>query len=240
MRMRGGCFTESWRGLRAGGPPAMKARAFSMPPAPSLSIVVPAYNEARRLPPTLERLAAFCAELGKPCEVLIVVERGRMGRWRSRGSLPRDKRASRRSTMKCIAAKGSRCAPACCARGRYRLLHGCRSERSPRRSACLSRALRSASGDRGAAGNRQHAQSRITRRQSWLRRTMGQTFNRLLQRLACVRSADTQCGFKAFRRAAAQAIFSRQTAGWFCLRRGSPAARGEVGPARGGSAGGVD
>lgn len=59
-------------------------------------------------------------------------------------------------------------------------------------------------------GNRQHAESRITRAQSWLRRTMGQMFNRLLQTVALAPARDTQCGFKAFRRAAAQAIFSRQ------------------------------
>ena len=60
------------------------------------------------------------------------------------------------------------------------------------------------------AGNRQHAQSRITRAQSWLRRTMGQTFNRILRVVSAAPLRDTQCGFKAFRRAAAQAIFSRQ------------------------------
>jgi dolichyl-phosphate beta-glucosyltransferase len=59
-------------------------------------------------------------------------------------------------------------------------------------------------------GNRQHARSRITRAQSWLRRTMGQTFNRILRAVALAPARDTQCGFKAFRRPAAQAIFLRQ------------------------------
>lgn len=59
-------------------------------------------------------------------------------------------------------------------------------------------------------GNRQHAQSRITLKQSWLRRSMGQAFNTVLRRLAMTGVHDTQCGFKAFRRAAAQAIFARQ------------------------------
>lgn len=59
-------------------------------------------------------------------------------------------------------------------------------------------------------GNRQHEQSRITLRQSWLRQRMGQTFNAILRRLTLAGVHDTQCGFKAFRRAAAQAIFSRQ------------------------------
>lgn len=59
-------------------------------------------------------------------------------------------------------------------------------------------------------GNRQHAKSRITVQQSWLRRRMGQTFNAILRRLTLAGVHDTQCGFKAFRRAANEAIFSRQ------------------------------
>jgi dolichyl-phosphate beta-glucosyltransferase len=61
-----------------------------------------------------------------------------------------------------------------------------------------------------AIGNRQHPASRITLEQSWLRRKMGQGFNLILRRLALTGIQDTQCGFKGFRRAAAQAIFERQ------------------------------
>lgn len=59
-------------------------------------------------------------------------------------------------------------------------------------------------------GNRQHAMSRITRRQSRLREGMGKIFNRVLQALVLVDLRDTQCGFKAFRQAACREIFSRQ------------------------------
>jgi glycosyltransferase involved in cell wall biosynthesis len=37
-----------------------------------LSIIVPAYNEEKRLPTTLERLAAFSAQYNSPCELIIV------------------------------------------------------------------------------------------------------------------------------------------------------------------------
>lgn len=66
-------------------------------------------------------------------------------------------------------------------------------------------------------GNRQHARSRIVRRQSALREGMGKSFNRLLQAAGLASLHDTQCGFKAFRRAAAQAIFSRQTLNGFAF-----------------------
>lgn len=59
-------------------------------------------------------------------------------------------------------------------------------------------------------GNRQHAQSRIVRRQNRLRETMGKCYNWLIRRLVPVEIRDTQCGFKAFRAHAAREIFSRQ------------------------------
>ena len=46
---------------------------------PYLSIVVPAYNEARRLPQTLDKMADFLGQIGKPYEVLIIVERSTDG-----------------------------------------------------------------------------------------------------------------------------------------------------------------
>jgi len=66
-------------------------------------------------------------------------------------------------------------------------------------------------------GNRQHARSRITRRQSALRESMGKVFNRILQSLALVALRDTQCGFKAFRRDACREIFARQTIDGFAF-----------------------
>lgn len=61
----------------------------------------------------------------------------------------------------------------------------------------------------GIAGNRQHAGSRIVRRQSALRRRMGVAFNQILRALGAVELRDTQCGFKAFRREASREIFRR-------------------------------
>ncbi len=67
------------------------------------------------------------------------------------------------------------------------------------------------------AGDRQHARSRITRRQSGVRERMGQAFNRLLQCFALADLRDTQCGFKAFRRKACREIFRRQTLDGFAF-----------------------
>lgn len=49
----------------------------------------------------------------------------------------------------------------------------------------------------------------------WHRHMMGRVFNRLVQAAAVPGIEDTQCGFKAFRREAAQDLFSQQTVtGW--------------------------
>ena len=61
-------------------------------------------------------------------------------------------------------------------------------------------------------GNRRHADSRVGREQGRLRRNLGRLFNQLILRAGLLPGGceDTQCGFKAFRHAAAQEIFSRQ------------------------------
>lgn len=59
-------------------------------------------------------------------------------------------------------------------------------------------------------GSRAIAGSRIEERQSAVREAIGRVGNLLLQTLTGLRFRDTQCGFKAFRRSAAQSAFSRQ------------------------------
>lgn len=182
-----------------------------MPPDPSLSIVLPAYQEARRLPPTLERLAALGAELGLPWEVLLMVERGSDGtleiaREFAAGhagfvavdsGVQRGKGFAVRSGM---------------LRARGEIVFYMDADLSVPLAEVRPFLAHFAAQPEVAVlvGNRQHAGSRITRAQSWLRRTMGQTFNRVLQAAALAPVRDTQCGFKAFRREAAQAIFARQ------------------------------
>jgi len=60
-----------------------------------------------------------------------------------------------------------------------------------------------------AIGNRRHPSSVIRKRQHFLRERAGRAFNRVVRALGLSPSKDTQCGFKAFRRAAARDIFSR-------------------------------
>ncbi len=58
--------------------------------------------------------------------------------------------------------------------------------------------------------SRQHPDSDISQHQSWLRENMGKTFNTLMRLSTGIDMPDTQCGFKAFRAEASQTIFNQQ------------------------------
>ena len=178
---------------------------------PYISIILPAYNEAKRLPATLERLREFLGDLGRSFEVLIIVERSTDGtleiatRWAEEQAhfqavdnlVHRGKGYAVRSGM--LRARGEVLiymdADLSVPLGEVRFF--------------LREFERDEAVD-GLFGDRQHEGSRITRKQTWLRRRMGQTFNWLLQCYGLSPHLDTQCGFKAFRRAAGRAIFAEQ------------------------------
>ncbi|MEP0841946.1 MAG: glycosyltransferase family 2 protein [Phycisphaerae bacterium] len=68
-----------------------------------------------------------------------------------------------------------------------------------------------------AIGSRALAGSVIQVRQSWLRRSMGRVFNRLVRAWTGLDIRDTQCGFKAFRRAAMAPAFAVQRVSGFAF-----------------------
>lgn len=189
-----------------------------MSEVPYLSIVVPAYNEARRLPPTMTALADFLQGFTKGYEVLIVVEGSADGTLEIAATL-----AAQQAHFRVI-DNGPQ-------RGKG---HAVRSGMLQARGeivffmdADLSVPLADVTAFLShfeehpevdvLVGNRQHARSRINRRQSALREAMGKVFNRILQSLALVALRDTQCGFKAFRQEACREIFRRQTIDGFAF-----------------------
>ena len=185
---------------------------------PYLSIVVPAYNEARRLPQTLDKMADFLGQIGKPYEVLIIVERS------TDGTLDIAARfAARQAHFFAVDSPVQRGKGHAVRTGMLRArgafifyMDADLSVPLPAVTDFLARFESEPPAD-VLLGNRQHARSRITRPQSFLRRTMGQTFNRILAAAGLAAHHDTQCGFKAFRREAARAIFSRQTLDGFAF-----------------------
>lgn len=66
-----------------------------------------------------------------------------------------------------------------------------------------------------AIGSRALPESEILVRQPWLRQSMGKVFNMLVQLLTVSGIKDTQCGFKLFKKEAASVLFEKQTIAGF-------------------------
>ena len=171
---------------------------------PALSVVIPAYNEARRLPATLARVRDYLAARGAGHEILVIddgssdatadVARGTGAPVRVLRHTPnRGKGYAVRRGM--LAATGAR-----------RLMTDADLstpiEDLARLEAELDHGFAVAIGSRAVAG------ARIEVHQPAYREAMGRLFNVLVQTLLLPGLADTQCGFKLFTAAAAETAFS--------------------------------
>ncbi len=185
---------------------------------PFVSLIIPAYNEARRLVASVQALRGYLSAVDWPHEILLVVERSTDGTLKLARELTAGQPAFRVLTHDVQRGKG------------YAVRQGMLAARGDivffmdadlsTPLAEIGRFLARLAGEPGVdvlIGNRQHAQSAILRHQSLPRRKMGQTFNAILRLLAGIRLRDTQCGFKAFRRRAVDAIFPRQTLDGFAF-----------------------
>jgi len=185
---------------------------------PYLSIVVPAYNEARRLPPTLSKLEEFFRGFTRSYEVLIVVEQSGDGTLEIASRITSQQAHFQVIDNRVQRGKGHAVRSGMNrARGEFVFyMDADLSVPLPEVAAFLRHWEENPEID-VLIGNRRHALSRITRRQAWLRRTMGQVFNKILHERGLASLHDTQCGFKAFRRKACREIFSRQTLDGFAF-----------------------
>lgn len=177
--------------------------------APRISLVIPCRNEEERLPATMEAVLRYLRQAaGNIGEVLVVVEKGEDDTVAIAGQY-----AEKDSRIRVIANP--------IARGKgYAVKTGMLQATGDIiffMDADLSVPLRfvdeftphfSQSYD-VAIGCRRHPRSVIPRRQSLLRVLYGRLFNRTLRLLRITSLRDTQCGFKAFSRTAAQKVFSK-------------------------------
>jgi dolichyl-phosphate beta-glucosyltransferase len=175
--------------------------------SPSLSLVIPAYNEQARLPYTLSQIDAYLCREQIDCEVIVV----------DNGSQDATSAVVQQAAIN------------------FRGLRLVRTDR--RGKGCAVRTgILAASGDVvifadadlswtvddlprfmqlvGAAapvviGSREGAGARRVGEPGY-RHLMGRVFNRVVQAMAVPGVEDSQCGFKAFSADAARAIFSRQ------------------------------
>jgi dolichyl-phosphate beta-glucosyltransferase len=188
-------------------------------PTPFLSIIIPAYNEEKRLPPTLAKIGDFLRRQPYRAEVL-VVENGStdqtaavVEQFAAQQVRPDDRfevRLLRSEKGKGNAVKHGVLA----ARGDYLLITdtdlAVPIEEAPRflPPALDTRRYAIAIASREVKGAVRHDEPAY-------RHFMGRVFNLLVRLLAVPEIHDTQCGFKCFGREAARLIFPLQRInGW--------------------------
>ncbi|MBU6389259.1 glycosyltransferase family 2 protein [Patescibacteria group bacterium] len=180
---------------------------------PYLSVIIPAYNEAERLPETLVLLKDFLERQEYPSEV-IVVDDGSKDR-----TVELAKEIQNRfPELRIIENAQNRGKGAVvrqgilAARGRYRLFMDADNS-TPATE--IPHLLKEVPKYEVVIGSRYLHKDSIKIKQSWKRRVLSRAGNFLIQLLALPGIKDTQCGFKLFSSEAAGRIFSRQTmTGW--------------------------
>ena len=177
--------------------------------SPQLSIVIPAYNESARIEGTLERVMACVAMQGWDAEVLVVDDGSKdataeiVERWMERYSrLHLIKNDGNRG-------KGHSVRNGLLQAGGDVVMFTDADLSAPMQEANLLMAA-IADGADVAIGSRWMDKTRQTMHQPLYRRFFGRCFNFVTRMVMGLPFKDTQCGFKAFRRPAAQIIFRLQ------------------------------
>lgn len=177
---------------------------------PQFSVVIPAYNEAARIPSTLEAVVNCIRTRGWSAEVVVVND----GSTDGTGNVVKEFAASA-PEVRLLENPGNR------GKGysvRNGLLHSF-GDVVMFTDADLSAPMEEAEGlfdaiAEGAdiaIGSRWLERKRQTIRQPFYRQFFGRCFNALTRMVMGLPYADTQCGFKAFTRSAAQTVFQLQT-----------------------------
>jgi dolichyl-phosphate beta-glucosyltransferase len=185
-------------------------RDMSIQIPPVLTLVIPAFNEAARLPQSLVELQRHSSGWDFPYEIIVVVEPS------SDHTLELAKTAAKSfPELKVIAnpvhrGKGFAVRTGMLAANGELVFFTDSDLSTPLKDLDRAVALFKAQPDIDLiVGSRKHPDSQILQHQSPMRELMGNTFNRLVRALAGFKFLDTQCGFKGFRADAAREIFER-------------------------------
>lgn len=174
---------------------------------PYLSVVIPAYNESERIVPTIGAIAAYVCSLGKPWELLIADDGSKDDTVALCNGLEL-------ANLRVLVApqnggKGSAVQRGMLAAHGEVVLFADADNSTPIEELGAMLAKIDAGYDvvvgSRAAGGAQEAH------RSPLRRMMSATLRAIIRPLFHLQVRDTQCGFKLFRREAAQRLFGAQT-----------------------------
>lgn len=178
---------------------------------PALSLVIPAYNEERRLPTSLRDIQAFFGRFpASALEIIVVIEKSTDRTLELARSVVGDD--PRFHVIDNVVHRGKG----------YAVRSGMQRARGDvvffmdaDLSTPLSEVLKFVAhfSEHPAVdvviGSRADARSEILKRQSWFRQSLGRGFNYFVQAFGIRGIKDTQCGFKAFRSRACHDVFSR-------------------------------
>ncbi|HYB69921.1 MAG TPA: dolichyl-phosphate beta-glucosyltransferase [Candidatus Bathyarchaeia archaeon] len=175
-------------------------------PTPRWSVVIPAYNEAFRLPAYLKEVQAYFEGRDEPYEVVVVDDGSRDGtaeRVREvaagRASVRVHSLARNRGKGHAVRAGMER------AIGSLRLMADADGATPIAEVARLEAEV--VAGADLAVGSRVLADPSVVRRVRVHRKLSGHVFNFLVRRLGVASVVDTQCGFKLFRAQVAETLF---------------------------------
>jgi len=181
---------------------------------PQYSIVIPAYNESARIPGTLQTILSYVRAKGWTTEIIVVNDG-------SRDTTAAVVREIARSApeIRLVENPGNHGKGYSVRNGMLQALGEVVMFTDSDLSAPIEEAellfAAIALGADIALGSRWLEKGRQTHRQPLYRQFFGRCFNAVTRAVMGLRFADTQCGFKAFTREAAQTVFQLQTIeGW--------------------------
>lgn len=185
--------------------------------SPYLSVVIPAYNEERRIGATLARIGSFLSEGRYDAEIVLVDDGSSDGTlavaWSTdRSGIPLQAITYRPNRGKGHAVREGMLA----ARGAYILMTDADLSAPIDELGALLGPVSRGEYD-VAIGSRGLESSRLGVRQPWMRERMGRIFNVLVRAVTGLPFSDTQCGFKLFARSAARKLFAWQRGGGFAF-----------------------
>ena len=172
--------------------------------APHLSVVIPAYNEQNRLPPTLVRVTEFLKEWGRPHEIIVVDDGSRdetAPRAREVGGPSVTVVSNETNRGKGFSVRRGMLL----ARGARRLMTD--ADLSTPIEEVLKLFARMDEGYDVVIASRAIAGANIEVHQSRFREYSGRMYNLCMRTITGLHLQDTQCGFKLFSAAAAEVAF---------------------------------
>lgn len=183
-------------------------------PQPYLSVIIPAYNEAKRIPLTLAEIDKYLSGVDYAYEILVVNDGSKDNTSEVVGKMAKDIKNLKLIDNDVNKGKGGVVRQGLLlAQGKYRLFTDADNSTSIDQFEKMIPAFKEGCGV--VIGSRAIKGSVLHPAQPWFRQVPGKIGNLIIQALVLPGIWDTQCGFKALTAEATEAIFSHtKITGW--------------------------